>query len=140
MKGIVILNLLLIEMEPYKLSIELKDFNEKRENTKFICEIKYNSLNICLLLENICYTQFVLKIFENDLVELLNGKINNCILKDEKENFTISVKDLNESFEIEIILEGILGNRLSVLNFKQKADSYLVNLLKNNINDFLSVF
>lgn len=139
MKGVVILNLLLIEMEPYKLSIELKDFNEKRENTKFICEIKYNSLNICLLLENICYTQSVLKIFENDLVELLNGKINNCILKDEKENFTISVKNSNESFEIEIILE-VLGNRLSVLHFKQKADSYLVNLLKNNINDFLSVF
>ncbi len=139
MKGVVILNLLLIEMEPYKLSIELKDFNEKRENTKFICEIKYNSLNICLLLENICYTQSVLKIFKNDLVELLNGKINNCILKDEKENFTISIKDLNGSFEIEIILE-VLGNRLSVLNFKQKADSYLVNLLKNNINDFLSVF
>ncbi|MGW7624735.1 hypothetical protein [Bacillus subtilis] len=133
------MNLLLIEMEPYKLSIELKDFNEKRENTKFICEIKYNSLNICLLLENICYTQSVLKIFKNDLVELLNGKINNCILKDEKENFTISIKDLNGSFEIEIILE-VLGNRLSVLNFKQKADSYLVNLLKNNINDFLSVF
>ncbi|AIX09562.1 MULTISPECIES: hypothetical protein [Bacillus] len=133
------MNLLLIEMEPYKLSIELKDFNEKRENTKFICEIKYNSLNICLLLENICYTQSVLKIFENDLVELLNGKINNCILKDEKENFTISVKNSNESFEIEIILE-VLGNRLSVLHFKQKADSYLVNLLKNNINDFLSVF
>lgn len=139
MKGVVILNLLLIEMEPYKLSIELKDFNEKRENTKFICEIKYNSLNICLLLENICYTQSVLKIFKNDLVELLNGKINNCILKDEKENFTISVKNSNESFEIEIILE-VLGNRLSVLHFKQKADSYLVNLLKNNINDFLSVF
>ncbi|MBT2634139.1 hypothetical protein J7E20_06065 [Bacillus sp. ISL-26] len=135
------MDLLSIEMEPYKLSIELKDFNENKEktNTKFFCKIIYNSLNICLLLDNICYTQSVLQIFANDLVDLLKGRINNCILKDENESFSISVRDINES-SFEIILEGNLGNRLSVFNFEQKADSYLVNLLKNNINDFLSVF
>ncbi|MCC9021910.1 hypothetical protein [Bacillus nakamurai] len=133
------MDLLSIEMEPYKLSIELKDFNENKEKTKFFCKIKYNSLNISLLLDNIYYTQSVLQIFANDLVDLLKGRINNCILKDENESFSISVRDINES-SFEIILEGNLGNRLSVFNFEQKADSYLVNLLKNNINDFLSVF
>ncbi|KXZ13077.1 hypothetical protein P4T89_09955 [Bacillus nakamurai] len=132
------MDLLSIEMEPYKLSIELKDFNENKEKAKFFCKIKYNSLNICLLLDNICYTQSVLQIFANDLVNLLKGRISNCILKDERGNFSISVIYFNESFDI--ILEGNQGNRLSVFNFKQKADSYLVNLLKNNINDFLSVF
>ncbi|MGX4668690.1 hypothetical protein JNUCC74_05675 [Cerasibacillus sp. JNUCC 74] len=122
---------------PYKLSANLIDFKED-ETTTFTCELKYNSLNKDFILNNVSYIKNDLQEFSVKIEKLLKGTIIECSLIDNCNISNITIRNKDSYFNI--ILKGKKGSTQCAVEFEQKADYFLIDSIKKEIREFLSVF
>ncbi|MBU5267068.1 hypothetical protein [Virgibacillus proomii] len=126
-----------VSTHPYEFSANLIDFKED-ENTTFTCELIYNSLNKDFMLNNVSYTKYDLQEFSINLEKVLKGVIIECSLIDNCYISNIMIRNKGSYFSI--ILNGKIGCIRHVVEFEQKADYFLINSIKMEIKEFLSVF
>ncbi|MDE0640669.1 hypothetical protein PWJ77_09310 [Bacillus sp. CNPSo 3703] len=121
-----------------KFLLELDEYIEG-ENEIFTCQFNYSSLNKKILLYKLNFNKKVLNEFIIDLKSVLNGRLNECGLRDLAKQVKFIIEKIDD-YTFSIIISKDSQNPQCTIYLEQKIDRYLLNSLHNDTVEFISVF